>query len=180
MQRSRASKLTAALEARQFVRIHRRFDAFGIRGYVLAVGPTFFLLALVNDRLRYDGFECFRIADLESIERDPYADFAEAALRARGLRKPRLPKIKLDSLSELLESAARIFPLITVHLEVTEPDICHIGQVVATNRSQVALLEIGPDAEWESEATTYRLKDITRVNFGGDYEGALHLVGGPR
>ncbi|MCW5625804.1 MAG: hypothetical protein KIT73_13920 [Burkholderiales bacterium] len=49
---------------------------------------------------------------------------------------------------------------------------------MATNRSQVALLEIGPDAEWESDATAFFLKNITRVNFGGDYESALYLVGG--
>ena len=179
MKISRASKLLAARDARQFVRIRRRYEQFSVRGYVLAVGPTFFLLALVSDRLWYDGFECFRIADVTSIEPDPYAKFAEAALRQRGLRKPRVPKVEMSSLRELLESAGTAFPLVAVHQEALDPDICRIGKVVATNRSQVALLEIGPDAEWESDATAYSLKSITRVNFGGDYENALYLAGGP-
>jgi hypothetical protein len=42
----------------------------------------------------------------------------------------------------------------------------------------VSLLEIGPDAAWDNESETYRLSEITRVDFGGDYEEALHLVGG--
>jgi hypothetical protein len=42
----------------------------------------------------------------------------------------------------------------------------------------VSLLEIGPDAKWEDKPKEYRVTEITRVNFGGDYENALHLVGG--
>lgn len=35
-----------------------------------------------------------------------------------------------------------------------------------------------PDALWEEKPEIYRLSQITRVSFGGDYETALHLVGG--
>ncbi|HEX7424334.1 MAG TPA: hypothetical protein VF311_10690 [Terriglobales bacterium] len=36
----------------------------------------------------------------------------------------------------------------------------------------------GPDACWDDKPETYRLREITRVDFGGDYEEALRLVGG--
>ena len=39
-------------------------------------------------------------------------------------------------------------------------------------------LEIDPDAVWEQKPTKINLSDITRVDFGGQYEEALHLVGG--
>lgn len=42
----------------------------------------------------------------------------------------------------------------------------------------MAFLEISPDATWEDEATEFKLGDITRVSFDGEYEKALHLVGG--
>jgi hypothetical protein len=45
--------------ARTFVRFSRRFEQSAIRGYVLDVGPRFFLFALVSDRIWFDGFECF-------------------------------------------------------------------------------------------------------------------------
>jgi hypothetical protein len=164
--------------ARQLVRIQRRFEDAAIRGYVLSVGPTFFIVALISDRLWHDGFECFRLTDLASVEPDPYADFAERALHLRGLRRPRLPKVRLDSVGDIVRSAGTAFPLIAIHREATDPDICRIGQVVAVNRTQVALLEIGPDARWDVEPTVHSLRSITRVGFGGEYENALALVGG--
>jgi hypothetical protein len=42
----------------------------------------------------------------------------------------------------------------------------------------VSLLEINPDAIWDDNPTEFKLSEITRVNFGGDYENALFLVGG--
>jgi len=32
---------------------------------------------------------------------------------------------------------------------------------------------------WDKEPTKHLLSEITRVDFGGGYEEALHLVGGP-
>ncbi|ROZ61448.1 hypothetical protein [Ramlibacter sp. WS9] len=175
---SRRSQLLDAMHRRTFVRISRRFEESVVRGYISGVGPRFFLLTLVSDRLRFDGFECFRIADLMSLEEDPYASFAEAALKTRGDRRPRKPRIILESIEELLLSSSRAFPLVTIHQEKLDPEVCHIGRVVGISRGRVSLLEITPDAEWESKPDLYAVKDITRVNFGGDYEDALYAVGG--
>ena len=76
----------------------RRFEDSTIRGYVSDVGPRFFLLALVSDRLWFDGFECCRIVDVKGLRQDPYAAFAEAALKKRDARKPRKPRVSLDRL----------------------------------------------------------------------------------
>lgn len=142
------------------------------------VGPRFFLLALVSDRLWYDGFECFRIIDVSDVRPDPYTQFAEAALQKRGERMPRRPRVSVRSLDELLLSAGRAFPLVTIHRERIEPDVCHIGKVRGVDRGRVSLLKIRPGAVWDEAPEEFRLGEITRVNFGGDYEGALHLVGG--
>jgi hypothetical protein len=77
-----------------------------------------------------------------------------------------------------LLSAGRAFPLVTIHREQVDPDVCWIGRVQGLDRGRVSLLEIGPDAQWDDFPEEYRVKEITRVNFGGEYEGALHLVGG--
>ncbi len=162
----------------QFIRFMRRFEEGFIRGYVLDIGPEFFLLSLVSDRVRFDGFECFRISDVRNLKPDPYAAFAEAALRKRGGRKPRKPHISVATLGDILVCANRVFPLVTIHRERTEPDVCHIGRVLSVRNGRVSLLEIGPDATWDDSASEYRMREITRVNFGGDYEDALHIVGG--
>jgi hypothetical protein len=50
--------------------------------------------------------------------------------------------------------------------------------VLAVDKSRVPRLEINPDASWQSKPRQYRIGEITRVDFGGDYEEALHMVGG--
>jgi hypothetical protein len=159
------------------VRFSRRFEAGRVRGYVLDVGPQFFLVALVSEYIRFNGFQCFRASDVKNLEPDPYAAFAEAALKKRGLRRPKKPSVSVASVDRLLLSAARAFPLVTIHTESIDPDVCWIGRVLGINRSRVSMLEINPDATWDEAPTEHRLNEITRVDFGGDYEDALHLVG---
>jgi hypothetical protein len=178
MAKGRTCQLQEMLRRRQLVRFHRRFEESTVRGYVLEVGPKFFLLALVSDRIWFDGFECFRISDISDLRPDPYAAFAEAALKKRGERLPKKPRLRLATPEDLLLSAGQSFPLVTIHREQVDPEVCWIGRVRRVGRGRVSLLEINPDASWDVEPRDYRVSEITRVNFGGDYENALHLVGG--
>jgi hypothetical protein len=166
------------MRKRQFVRFDCRFEDSPVRGYVLDVGPEFFLLASVSDRIWFDGFECFRIGDVRGFEPDPRVRFAESALRKRGERLPRKPRVSVRSIEELLVSAGREFPLVTVHREGVDQEACWIGRVLAVGHGSVSLIEITPDATWEAKSESYRLSEITRVSFGADYEAALFLVGG--
>jgi hypothetical protein len=161
------------------VQFTRTVEEGSVMGYVLAVGPQFFLLALVDENIRFNGFQCLRLQDVRNLEVPAkYAPFIEAALKLRGERRPRIPAVVVDSIQELLRTANRAFPVITIHRETVAPDACHIGRVVAVSDSEVSLLEIGPDACWDDDALSYRTREITRVDFGGDYEEALTLVGG--
>lgn len=175
---ARATQLRKAMRERQLVRFKSRFEQSKIRGYVRAVGPRFFLLAVVSDRLHFDGHECFRIADINGLQPDPYGAFAEAALKKRGEKLGRAPRIDLSDIAAILRSAAKASPLVTIHIEKIDPDVCYIGRVHRIDDKRVVLREIRPDASWWPEPYAYRLRDITRVNFGGDYEDALTLVGG--
>jgi hypothetical protein len=178
MAKARLSQLKDALQARRFVRFSQRFEDWPIRGYVLDIGPRFFLMAVVSDRIWFDGFECFRITDVSEVKKDPYTNFVESALRKRRERVPKKPRVSVASIEALLLSAGRAFPLVTIHREQVDPDVCWIGRILGVERNRVSLLEINPDAKWEDKPNAYRLNEITRVNFGGDYENALHLVGG--
>jgi hypothetical protein len=50
--------------------------------------------------------------------------------------------------------------------------------VIGVSKSRLSLLEVGPDAVWDEKPAEVLLREITRVDFGGGYEEALHLVGG--
>jgi hypothetical protein len=171
------SRLAEAKRLRHFLRFSRRFEKSSIRGYVLDIGPRFFLLSLVSDRIWFDGFECFRVADVKGIGPDPYNAFVESALRQRGERRPKRPRVSVESIDDLLLSAGRAFPLVTIHREQVDPNVCWIGRVLGVEYGRVSLREIKPDATWDDNPTEFKVSEITRVNFGGDYENALFLVG---
>jgi hypothetical protein len=155
------------------------FEPGATHGYVLDIGPRFFLLGFVDDNIKFNGFQCLRLSDVRRLRvPDPYADFIVAALRKRGEIISKKPRVILNSLPELLRSANRLFPLLTIQRERAKPGTCEIGRVVGITKSHVSLLEIGPDAIWEEKPTEIALRDVTRVDFGGAYEDALHLVGG--
>lgn len=173
-------RLAEAARRRILIRFRRRFEDGRICGYVLDVGSKFFLLALVSDRIRFDGYECFRVSDVSRIEIPSRTtlEFVETALKKRRERLGRKPRIDLTGIDRILLSANRLFPLVSIHRDRADPDVCWIGRIRGIDRGRVSLLEINPDATWDEEPTEHPIADITRVSFGGDYEDALNLVGG--
>ena len=174
---TKRSKRLALAGKNVLVQFTRTVERGSVMGYVLAVGPQFFLIALVDENIRFNGFQCLRLRDVRNLEVPAkYAGFIETALKLRREKRPRIPAVVVDSVQELLRTAGRAFPVITIHREVAAPDVCHIGRVVAVSESEISLLEIGPDACWDVDALSYRIREITRIDFGGDYEKALTLV----
>jgi hypothetical protein len=168
-----------SLHRNTLIKFTRPFEQGSISGYVFDIGPEFFLLALVGDRIQFDGFLCIRLKDVRGLQIPAnYSSFINAALRKRGERLPRKPRVSLRSLPELLTTSNRLFPLITIQRERVNSGVCNIGRVVEVNHKRVSLLEIGPDACWDETPTSYAVREITQIGFGGAYEEALLLVGG--
>jgi hypothetical protein len=174
----RASQLKRAMRARYAVRFESPFEEGRFYGYVVAVGPSLFLMAVVEHGCRFDGFQVHHMRDVREFERDPYSAVVGAALRARGERRPRTPRIGLASVRAVLRSAGRAFPLVTIFRERAKPDSCWVGRVLKVGEKKVSLREISPGAEWNDESTEFPLREITRVDIGGTYEAGLLLVGG--
>src|SRR4051794_32519892 len=124
MAKGRKSTLEEMSRERRPVKFIRHFEQGHVRGYVLDVGPKFFLVAIVSDNIWFNGFRCFRIIDVSNLTVDPNATFAEAALKKRGERLPKKPRIDLATIEKLLLSASRAFPLVTIHTEQVVPDVC--------------------------------------------------------
>ena len=174
-----SAQLALAIRNKLLVGFTRPLEQGTVNGYVLDAGPRFFLIAYLDEYIRLNGFQCFRVADVRRLQVPPKdAGFYEAALSKRNQRRPPRPPVNLSSIEPLLLSAGRAFPLVTIHRELADPDVCHIGRVIDAAKGRVSLLEIGSDAVWDRKPTQYRLSEITRVDFGGAYEEALALVGG--
>jgi len=118
-------------------------------GYVLDIGPRFFLLAHldVDGGVRFNGFICFRLADVRELQvPGKQAAFAEAVLKKRGDRLPEKPPVSLTNMEELLLTVHRAAPLVAIYREKKDPGLCKIGGVLDVRNGRLSLLEIDTDA----------------------------------
>lgn len=168
-------QLATALQEHRLMRFHRRFEDGWVRGYVAGIGPDFVMLAEVGDHLRFNGFGCYSLAEVKNLQPAPYPEFVEAALEKLGEIQPDTPAVALNSIDDILTTAGNLFPVVAVYSGAE----AHIGAIDSLEGGVVWMREIGPDAAWDAQRTARRLDDLTRVDFGGAYETALALVGGP-
>ena len=161
------------------VKFTRPFEAGSFMGYVLDVGPKFFLLVEVSDEIYFNGFRCIRIQDVRNLKfQASDARFPKLALERRGLRRPPKPDVDLSSTQLMLQSAGRAFTAIAIFRETINHELLHIGHVLDVTEKRISLLEIDPDADWDDKPTEYKISEITQVSMGGGYEDALALAGG--
>jgi hypothetical protein len=178
-------KALARLQRAQAERLHvsiRRWapDADRVEGFVVAVGAKWVAIAASDDRIHLNGWCVLRLKDIQAVRVDPDPEcFIVRALRARGEWPPSCPELDLDSASGLIDSVSATAPLMTVFQEFYRPDFCWIGVSVANDGKTLRVLEVSPRATWRRKPMTIDLDDVTRVDFGGDYEGSLALVAGP-
>lgn len=176
------ARLRRALADRELVRVRRRIRrAERLTGYVLGLGETWLLMTSVDGGVGVDGYQALRLADVRDVKRRKSSEsFLRRALDLVGQWPPQAPAgLDLDDESSLLDGAARAFPLLALHVEREDPDLCHIGQPLTWNASAVTLLEVDPDAAWEGTATRLELARVSRVDFGGRYEKTLWQLAGP-
>ena len=102
-----SSVLDEAFHEKTLVRIVRgEFEATcpEFDGYVLGRSESFVCLALLDDRIRFNGIEIFyrdQITELDSPT--PHATFFETALRLRGDSAPTFPPLDLSSMQSVLD-----------------------------------------------------------------------------
>jgi hypothetical protein len=145
---------------------------------VIDLNRLFVVLQVVSAQIMLDGYRILYVADITNVEvRCRSGPFIERALALRKQVPSPLTDLDLSSVATVLLSAGRRFPLVTIHGERICRSACWIGQVSSLTTKTVTLHKIGTNAEWYGESR-YRLRDITRIDCGGQYEDALALVAG--
>lgn len=172
------AQLKKLQRARTLVRIEREALEDGyVKGCIVGTSTKLLAIAALSDTLHPNGFTVIRTADVSKLQApDPYAGFVAEAMQLRGDVLPRLPRLDLTSWSSLLPAAPRRFPLVTLHVQEIDPEVCYIGRPLRLASRGVILATIGADATWDHELLRLAWADITQVDFGGAYEEALALV----
>ncbi|HEY5450945.1 MAG TPA: hypothetical protein VIQ54_19460 [Polyangia bacterium] len=176
-----ASALRDAMKDGRVVRVYRQSlepDGYSVEGFVVGVEEDLVLMHVIDPAIVLDGFRVLRIADITSVDSSfESGPFLERALRLRRQRPRRPEGLRLDSVRAVIETAALIFPLITLHREREHKDSCWIGRLVEVDDLRVTIDYITPAAEWDGQER-YALRVLTKIDFGGRYEEALASVAG--
>jgi hypothetical protein len=169
--------LKSAVRARALIRVERSFDPYKLAGYAVGMGSWLLLHLLNTDLMALNGYTAVRTDDVRRLvlcEEEDEA-FLMRAARLRKLRPKAPAGTSLRTTSELPQTAARRFPLVTIRAEKSKRDrgICWIGKAERFTRTFVEMREITPAARFRSRGYRHPLASITKIDFGGGYEAAL-------
>jgi len=143
-------------------------------GFVVDFSDDLILFhVLGTDTFSLNGYTAIRTEDVKD-----YRDFNKGKFwqnRAARLFKlaPVCPSgISLTPVPELLASISKRYPLITIHPEKIKPEVCYIGPLLSMTETTFTIDDLDCNAGW-SGPRRIKFGDVTRVDFGGGYEGAL-------
>lgn len=149
-----------------------------LEGVVVELGETWVLLAGIRDGAYLNGYHALRLQDLVRVE--THATFVPL-LQRRQSWPPAAPISSLDlpEARSIITAGASLTGVVSVYREATRPGTLLIGAPVEWEEKNLWLLLITPEGRWEQSMDKIRLKDITQIGFGDDYERAVLELAGP-
>lgn len=173
--------LTTAFEDQRFTKIERRLgNADTIDGFVVAIGNEWILMTVHTQGRMPNGFELLRIKYLsEVLVEVPESTIDQQILDARGHWPPPILDVNLDNTRELLQQLGEQFPLLSFHTERRFPDMMWLGSLCSIDDKYVWYHPIDPQANWDNNLEHIKLRRLTRITAGDDYQDSLLLVAEP-
>ena len=157
------------------------FDESPWYGYVVAESPELLAIHTVSDRYDLDGYRVFRQGDItERKESFNRRELIETALRLKGLAPHAPSTFELFGMRELIESVQGTYGAVIINQEALRSHEVEVGAVRMATRETYVLRGLTPNAEWENDDRPFRYRDITMLEFGGEYEETLVMVANAR
>ncbi|QLQ09985.1 MAG: hypothetical protein HZY75_05820 [Nocardioidaceae bacterium] len=174
------ARLAAARDHQTPVTVTRRGLACDeTSGFVIALSHDWVVLHTL-DGAYLDAVTMLRL-DLVTKVRT-HSDEAYILRATEGLGVP-LGSFECDpdaAVGELLDLASQRDEIIGAHLESRDGDWVNFGRIHHIGKNRLDLQFIGRDGDWVDFVEAWKLRDITRIEFGGRYIGALERFGDPR
>lgn len=163
------------------VRLERRFDAFPWYGFVVSESEHLIVLHFVSERYDLDGYRCIRRADVTLLEEDfPRSDLIHRAVRLKNLQA-QAPAVEATAqMREMMQAVQRKHGLLTIHREAVHEGECEIGEIRISAEATYVLRWLDANACWDPDDRPFRYADVTRLDFGGEYERTLLMVADDR
>jgi hypothetical protein len=165
----------------RLVHVKRKgLDSF--RGITAAVGLKWIAFHLIHD-LEILSLTAVRRSEISSMK---YVDTSDSvvvrSLRNRNVFPREEIGLRLDTTADALESLTELTPLITIHPERRRPGVCNLGLVCSMDRvaKKFDFLHVDPAAVWDLEPTSWRFRDVRRIEVRDLYGAAIFdLAGDP-
>lgn len=155
----------------------REFDEAPWYGFVVGDGTDLLAIQQVSDRFSLDGFRVFRRSDITEVsETFDKRSVIEVALRIKGQTALESLGLDLSSMRRAMESAQARHSVLVINREGVHPDEVEVGAIRMTSDETYVLRWLTPDASWENDDRPFRYRDVTMLEFGGEYESTLVLV----
>lgn len=178
--RTQINKLLA-LSQEQALPLRILRDAGGSRtelGVVVGLFEEWVVLAELREGVLRDGYVAFRTS---SIKRVQVFDTFIGFVRDNNQWPPHSPFLTADlsDPEQLTRAALDTAGVISLYREDKHPEQLLIGIPVRWSKKHLWLFTINEDGQWEAFLDRFRLRDITRIGFGGMYERAVLATAGP-
>ena len=162
---------------REIFEARRGIDPHKMSGFAIDFSDTLILLHQFDwDCFRLNGYTVIRDGDITRYRfLGRRGTWQSRALRHFRITPTRPGAISVASWRELIATVSRRYPLLTIHREGINPDVCYIGTVAALTERAATIKTLDCTGHWAGRRR-FRLVHITRVDFGGRYEQALALT----
>lgn len=163
------------------VRLHRpEWDDADIYGYPVALTQDWAVLNELADGVYLDGLALVRLDDVTRVRFDTDAAYVGRAVEALGRPVETFECPAEISTQDLLKLVATKADLVGVSMERWEDEPLFIGKILRVGKKRLDLHFIGSDGVWVDVVDRWRLRDITKIEFGGRYTEALERFGDER
>ena len=173
-------RLKASLDGGQIVTVVR--DAFEISmsdGFVIALTDEWVVMHAIGDGVYLDDIVMLRLRDVSRVwfrDDDAYHHRAIASLGTSVAIFDCGNSVCASELLKLTSARADIF---AIHLEVLDHEPLSIGRLTRLRKKSFDLHYVGRDGVWANEVERWKYRDVTRIEVGGRYLGALNRFADP-
>lgn len=173
-------RLTRAQERQRPVTIHRKhLDADVTSGFVLTVLEEWVVIQDLLVGAHLDAVVLLRLDQVTKVKKHDNCAFVRRAVAGHGVRPAGFECPQDATTGDLLRLADTRSDLICTYLETRDSYWLNIGKVLRIGNKRLDLHFIGKDGVWADFAESWKLTDITRIEFGGRYIQALEKFGEP-
>lgn len=173
-------RLGSALRTGAPVTVVRKYlDESETSGFVIAVLDDWVVLQDYIGGAHLDAVVLLRLDQVTSVKMHADTDYLMRAVAGLGVPLETFDCPSDGSVGELLRVIAARAELAAVRLETPKGEWFNIGKIKRIGGKRLDLHFIGRDGVWVDFVEAWKLRDITRLEFGGLYIRALEQFGDP-